>query len=90
MRDHRLHHKYADTNADPHNIKRGFFYAHIGWLMMKRHPELKEKSKYVNYNDALSDPVLQFQRRSLVLFYCQKLVNTKKLFDIFFLDIILY
>ena len=24
-RDHRVHHKYAETNADPHNILRGFF-----------------------------------------------------------------
>ena len=22
VRDHRVHHKYSDTNADPHNISR--------------------------------------------------------------------
>tara|TARA_A100001015_G_scaffold303250_1_gene392608 strand:+ start:505 stop:861 length:357 start_codon:yes stop_codon:yes gene_type:complete len=24
-RDHRLHHRYSDTDLDPHNINRGFF-----------------------------------------------------------------
>lgn len=26
-RDHRVHHKYSDTNGDPHNTRRGFFFA---------------------------------------------------------------
>lgn len=28
-RDHRLHHKYTETDADPHNVHRGFFFAHM-------------------------------------------------------------
>ncbi|KOB70664.1 Acyl-CoA delta-14 desaturase, partial [Operophtera brumata] len=39
-RDHRLHHRYSDTDGDPHNAKRGFFFSHIGWLMTKKHPYL--------------------------------------------------
>lgn len=35
VRDHRVHHKYSDTNADPHNASRGFFFSHIGWLLCK-------------------------------------------------------
>ncbi len=34
-RDHRRHHRYVDSDRDPHNIYRGFFYAHIGWLFWK-------------------------------------------------------
>ena len=30
--DHRLHHRHVDTERDPYNIKRGFVFAHIGWL----------------------------------------------------------
>lgn len=30
--DHRLHHAFVDTDADPYSIKKGFWYAHIGWL----------------------------------------------------------
>lgn len=29
-RDHRVHHKFSETNADPMNAKRGFFFAHFG------------------------------------------------------------
>lgn len=31
--DHRMHHRYVDTEQDPYNIKQGFWYAHVGWLL---------------------------------------------------------
>ena len=30
---HRSHHQYVDTERDPYNIKKGFFYAHVGWIL---------------------------------------------------------
>ena len=36
VRDHRVHHKYSETDADPHNSNRGFFFAHVGWLMLQK------------------------------------------------------
>ena len=42
-RDHRVHHKFSETDADPHNSKRGFFFAHVGWLLCKKHPDVVEK-----------------------------------------------
>ena len=30
---HRSHHQYVDTDKDPYSIKKGFFYAHIGWIL---------------------------------------------------------
>ena len=27
-----MHHKYSETNADPHNANRGFFFAHVSNL----------------------------------------------------------
>ncbi|XP_036150662.1 acyl-CoA Delta(11) desaturase-like [Monomorium pharaonis] len=63
VRNHRLHHKYCDTNADPHNTKRGLFYTHIGWVMMKEHPELIEKSKKLDLSDVLSDSVVMFDKK---------------------------
>lgn len=35
---HRDHHRYVDTERDPYNIKKGFFYAHMGWLLFWKHP----------------------------------------------------
>ncbi|OQR76067.1 acyl-CoA Delta(11) desaturase-like [Tropilaelaps mercedesae] len=62
-RDHRVHHKYSETDADPHNVNRGFFFAHVGWLMCKKHPEVFRKGKAVDCSDLLQDPVIRFQRR---------------------------
>lgn len=33
---HRTHHQYTDTEMDPYNIKKGFFYAHMGWILFYR------------------------------------------------------
>uniref|UniRef100_A0A6P7H9J3 Acyl-CoA desaturase 4-like n=1 Tax=Diabrotica virgifera virgifera TaxID=50390 RepID=A0A6P7H9J3_DIAVI len=60
-RDHRLHHKYTDTAADPHNSNRGFFFSHVGWLLMKKNPEVKNKGKNIDMSDVAADPVVQFQ-----------------------------
>lgn len=34
--DHRIHHAKTDTMEDPYSIKKGFFYAHMGWFLLKR------------------------------------------------------
>lgn len=31
--DHRIHHKFEDTDLDPYSINKGFWYAHMGWMM---------------------------------------------------------
>ncbi len=36
--DHRHHHKHVDTDGDPYDITKGFWYAHIGWLLFKLDP----------------------------------------------------
>ncbi|KYN06486.1 Acyl-CoA Delta(11) desaturase, partial [Cyphomyrmex costatus] len=60
VRDHRIHHKYTDTNADPHNSNRGFFFSHVGWLMMKKHSDVIEKGRQVDMSDILADPIAVF------------------------------
>ena len=32
--DHRMHHRFEDTEKDPYSIHRGFWHAHMGWMMM--------------------------------------------------------
>ena len=63
VRDHRVHHKFTDTNADPHNASRGFFFSHMGWLMCKKHPDVKKFGAKVNMTDLESDPLLAFQHK---------------------------
>lgn len=64
VRDHRLHHKYTDTNADPHNSRRGFFFAHIGWLLVKPHPDVIKFNKFIDKSDLKADPYVMFQHRN--------------------------
>lgn len=36
--EHRSHHKHVDHDEDPYDINKGFFHAHIGWLLFKLQP----------------------------------------------------
>mmetsp|Transcript_26179 Transcript_26179/g.56183 ORF Transcript_26179/g.56183 Transcript_26179/m.56183 type:complete len:242 (-) Transcript_26179:232-957(-) len=62
-RDHRVHHKYSETDADPHNATRGFFYAHMGWLYVKKHPEVIRAGMELDFSDLYEDPVVMFQKK---------------------------
>lgn len=30
------HHRFVDTDNDPHNALKGFWYSHIGWIFERR------------------------------------------------------
>lgn len=60
IRDHRTHHRYTETRADPHDATRGFFFSHIGWLMVKRDPAVKEYGSKIDMSDIAADPVIKF------------------------------
>jgi stearoyl-CoA desaturase (delta-9 desaturase) len=73
VKDHRVHHAYSETDKDPHNASRGFFYSHIGWLLLKKDPRVKEAGKKMDFTDIYNDPVVMFQERFnpwLQLFMC--------------------
>ncbi len=56
--DHRDHHLYVDRDQDPYNIQRGFFWAHIGWIFMK-----KTAYDFNNVQDLQKDPLVRWQNR---------------------------
>jgi len=62
-RDHRVHHRHSDTDADPHDINRGFFYAHMGWLLMVKDQSVKDAGKRLHCQDLLDDPVVYWNKR---------------------------
>jgi len=62
-RDHRVHHKYSETDADPHNATRGFFFSHVGWLLCRKHPDVKEAGSKLDIADLEADPILRFQHK---------------------------
>lgn len=55
---HRDHHRYVDTDRDPYSIQKGFFYAHIGWLIFWRH-----HIPYENVRDLEKNPLVRHQHR---------------------------
>ncbi|KAI1286105.1 Delta(9)-fatty-acid desaturase fat-6 [Halotydeus destructor] len=61
IRDHRVHHKWSDTDGDPHNPSRGVMFCHIGWLYRPLHPEMVTRSQTLDYSDLHSDPIIMFQ-----------------------------
>ena len=58
--DHRRHHKHTDDDEDPYNIQRGFFFAHMGWIMMR---PIGGESPLTNVNDLKRDPLVRFQHK---------------------------
>lgn len=57
--DHRRHHKFVDHDDDPYDISKGFFHAHVGWLLFK----LRPVPPMDNVPDLLSDRMVMFQHR---------------------------
>jgi stearoyl-CoA desaturase (delta-9 desaturase) len=55
--DHRNHHKHVDHEDDPYDITKGFFHAHIGWMMFKLKPEPPKD----NVADLEKDPLVRWQ-----------------------------
>ena len=65
--DHRLHHKFSDTEADPYNASNGLFFSHIGWLMVEKNEQVLTKAKTINIKDLESDSVVMFQKKYFIL-----------------------
>jgi len=60
--DHRRHHLVTDSDDDPYTVLKGFFWAHIGWVMVSQDEAIVEKVE-----DLEADPILAFQDRHIFL-----------------------
>jgi stearoyl-CoA desaturase (delta-9 desaturase) len=61
--EHRSHHKHVDHDEDPYCISKGFFHAHMGWLMFKLNP----LPPFDNVADLQKDPLVRWQYRYIHL-----------------------
>ncbi len=57
--DHRMHHKYVDTDLDPYNAGLGFWSSHIGWIFYHD----TSNKKLDNVGDLLRDRWVRWQHR---------------------------
>ncbi|MGE4233038.1 MAG: acyl-CoA desaturase [Bacteriovoracia bacterium] len=55
--EHRYHHLYTDTDADPYSAKKGFWWSHIGWLFF----EPIRPRQLPNVLDLKKNPVVEWQ-----------------------------
>ncbi|MHC4824878.1 MAG: acyl-CoA desaturase [Planctomycetota bacterium] len=61
--DHRIHHSQVDRKDDPYNIRKGFWWAHIGWVLHSA-PE----PSYDNVPDLKKDRMVMFQDKHYLAF----------------------
>jgi stearoyl-CoA desaturase (delta-9 desaturase) len=59
-RNHRAHHRYTDTEKDPYNAKNGFWYSHMGWMLVKQNAK---KIGYADISDLQKDPMINWQHK---------------------------
>lgn len=54
----------SSYSADPHNILRGRFFSHIGWLILEPHPSCLKELKSVDLSDLRADKAIMFQEHN--------------------------
>eukprot|EP00842_Homolaphlyctis_polyrhiza_P006443 jgi/Hompol1/67/HPOL_003133-RA len=62
-RGHRAHHRYTDTPKDPYSARNGFFWSHLGWLLVKTDYSTVGR---VDISDLNSDPIVMWQHKNYV------------------------
>ncbi|TFK22367.1 hypothetical protein FA15DRAFT_681687 [Coprinopsis marcescibilis] len=62
-RGHRAHHRYTDTDLDPYNAHKGFFYSHLGWMLLKP----RRKPGVADVSDLSKNPVVRWQHKYYIM-----------------------
>lgn len=63
--DHRVHHRFVDTDKDPYNINRGFWYAHMLWMFVDE--GTRNSAEYQRYTmDLKRDKIVMWQDKYYV------------------------
>jgi stearoyl-CoA desaturase (delta-9 desaturase) len=63
---HRRHHEYSDRQDDPHSPLAGFFWGHVGWMLLQNR-DLVRLGIYDRYaKDILRDPFYRRMERTLL------------------------
>jgi stearoyl-CoA desaturase (delta-9 desaturase) len=67
VRDHRMHHRFTDTELDPHSIQYGFWYSHMGWLFFRKSQQLRDGARTIDMSDIEKDSIVMFQHRNYTI-----------------------
>jgi len=58
-RGHRAHHRYTDTDLDPYNAHQGFWFSHIGWMLLKP----RRRPGVADISDLSKNEIVRWQHR---------------------------
>jgi len=58
-RGHRAHHRYTDTDLDPYSAHKGFWWSHVGWMLVKP----RRKPGVADVSDLSKNEVVKWQHR---------------------------
>ncbi|CDR42748.1 CYFA0S10e01838g1_1 [Cyberlindnera fabianii] len=61
---HRIHHRYTDTPRDPYDARQGFWYSHMGWMLVQPNPKHKARA---DISDLIDDWVVRVQHKHYML-----------------------
>jgi stearoyl-CoA desaturase (delta-9 desaturase) len=61
---HRAHHAFSDTERDPHDSRRGFWWSHVAWLYRRNPARLSHADERRYAADLAADPYYRFLDRS--------------------------
>ena len=59
-RGHRAHHRYTDTKLDPYSAHEGFWWAHVGWMLVKP----RGKIGVADISDLTRNKVVRWQHKN--------------------------
>ena len=62
--DHRRHHKMTDKEDDPYSATRGFWYSHIGWILVE---DENFANNFSNVKDLQQSKIVMWQHRNVFL-----------------------
>jgi stearoyl-CoA desaturase (delta-9 desaturase) len=67
---HRAHHRYCDiTDTDPHNIRRGLFFSHMGWMILIHHEKASRAIKQSKLDELPNEDIVQWQLRNYFVLF---------------------
>lgn len=68
---HRLHHKYHNTNKDPYDHRKGFFYSHVLSNLQSTSSDMQSYLKNIDMRDVDSDRIVWVQQKYVVASFAQ-------------------
>ncbi|ODV86464.1 hypothetical protein CANARDRAFT_196970 [[Candida] arabinofermentans NRRL YB-2248] len=59
---HRAHHRYCDiANRDPHNIRKGLVFSHVGWMVIRHNSQVAKVIEESKLDDLPNENIVQWQ-----------------------------